>query len=416
MSNGTQRSVGINRFSCGAAVQICGLLNLLHPVEVLRCPWRRAGFGCHLLASRGGKLLFAGNVQREGSGFFHAFHGATGWIKGLLNPILKDSFFGLTCRPRVWLYRVLSRVRERSLENATDGMNFGGGGFRCREFIVILPTKSQRVKLRANCKINIGLDVLRRRADGFHDVSTVMVPVRELYDRLEIEPAIETELVQRGLPVDCPPEDNICLRAWRLMHERYGAGPVRIVLDKRVPYGAGLGGGSADATAVVQGVDALFGLRLAEAELIDCAAALGSDTAFFVRNAPQLCTGRGEVMRPVKPAFGGYTLLIVKPDEAVSTREAYAGVRPAVPAESLEESMRLPVTAWQGRVKNDFEPHVFAAHPRLAELKESLLKAGAVYAAMSGSGSALFGLFDDPVRAQNYTPPFDGVFLHRERL
>ena len=111
------------------------------------------------------------------------------------------------------------------------------------------------MKLRANCKINIGLDVLRRRADGFHDVSTVMVPVRELYDRLEIEPAIETELVQLGLPVDCPPEDNICLRAWRLMHERYGAGPVRIVLDKRVPYGAGLGGGSADATAVVQGVD-----------------------------------------------------------------------------------------------------------------------------------------------------------------
>ena len=253
------------------------------------------------------------------------------------------------------------------------------------------------MKLRANCKINIGLDVLRRRAAGFHDVSTVMVPVRELYDRLEIEPAIETELVQLGLPVDCPPEDNICLRAWRLMHERYGAGPVRIVLDKRVPYGAGLGGGSADATAVVQGVDALFGLRLAEAELIDCAA-------------------RGEVMRPVKPAFGGYTLLIVKPDEAVSTREAYAGVRPAVPAESLEESMRLPVTAWQGRVKNDFEPHVFAAHPRLAVLKESLLKAGAVYAAMSGSGSALFGLLDDPVRAQNYTPPFDGVFLHRERL
>lgn len=120
------------------------------------------------------------------------------------------------------------------------------------------------MKLRANCKINIGLDVLRRRADGFHDVSTVMVPVRELYDRLEIEPAIETELVQLGLPVDCPPEDNICLRAWRLMHERYGAGPVRIVLDKRVPYGAGLGGGSADATAVVQGVDALFGLRLAQ--------------------------------------------------------------------------------------------------------------------------------------------------------
>lgn len=272
------------------------------------------------------------------------------------------------------------------------------------------------MKLRANCKINIGLDVLRRRPDGFHDVSTVMVPVRELYDRLEIEPAAETVLVQRGLAIDCPPSENICLRAWRLMHERYGAGPVRIVLDKRVPYGAGLGGGSADATAVVSGVDALFGLRLAETELIGCAAALGSDTAFFVRNTPQLCTGRGEVMRPVSPALDGWTLLIVKPDEVVSTREAYAGVRPAMPAESLEELMRQPVTAWQGRVKNDFEAHVFAAHPRLAALKKSLSEAGAVYASMSGSGSALFGLFDDSVRAQNYTPPFDGVFLHTERL
>lgn len=157
MSNGTQRSVGINRFSCGAAVQICGLLNLLHPVEVLRCPWRRAGFGCHLLASRGGKLLFAGNVQREGSGFFHAFHGATGWIKGLLNPILKDSFFGLTCRPRVWLYRVLSRVRERSLENATDGMNFGGAGSGVGNFsyfwkIFITPFVLGSLKERINSR------------------------------------------------------------------------------------------------------------------------------------------------------------------------------------------------------------------------------------------------------------------------
>ena len=272
------------------------------------------------------------------------------------------------------------------------------------------------MKLRANCKINIGLDVLRRRVDGFHDLSTVMVPVRGLYDELEIEPSAEVVFVQRGLPVDCPPSENICLKAWRLMHERYGVGPVRIALDKRVPYGAGLGGGSADATAVVLGVDALFGLRLSEAERIDCAATLGSDTAFFVRNAPQLCTGRGEVMQPVCPALDGWTLLIVKPDETISTSEAYAGVRPAIPAERLEELMRLPVAAWQGRAKNDFEPHLFAAHPRLAVLKESLLAAGSVYASMSGSGSAIFGLFDDPQRAQNYTPPFDGVFLHRERL
>lgn len=272
------------------------------------------------------------------------------------------------------------------------------------------------MKLRANCKINIGLDVLRRRPDGFHDLSTVMVPVRGLYDELEICPAASGELVQRGLPVDCPPQENICLRAWRLMHERYGVDPVRILLDKRVPYGAGLGGGSSDATAVVLAIDELFGLRLSEAKLIDCAAALGSDTAFFVRNTPQLCTGRGEVMQSVSPMLGGMTLLLVSPDEIISTREAYAGVRPALPAESLEELIRLPVAEWQGRVKNDFEQHLFAAHPRLAALKESLSEAGAVYTSMSGSGSALFGLFADERRAQNYTPPFDGVFLHRERL
>ena len=269
---------------------------------------------------------------------------------------------------------------------------------------------------KANCKINIGLDVLCRREDGYHELATVMIPVYGLYDVVEVEHAAQTSFRSSGLTVDCSDADNLCMKAVRLMQACYGAGDVSVALDKRIPFGAGLGGGSSDATAVILALDELFRLKLPERELIDCAAALGSDTAFFVRNAPQLCTGRGEVMRPVKPAFGGYTLLIVKPDEAVSTREAYAGVRPAVPAESLEESMRLPVTAWQGRVKNDFEPHVFAAHPRLAELKESLLKAGAVYAAMSGSGSALFGLFDDPVRAQNYTPPFDGVFLHRERL
>lgn len=272
------------------------------------------------------------------------------------------------------------------------------------------------MKILAHCKINIGLDVLRRREDGYHDLSTVMVPVRSLCDVLEIEPAAQSEFRQRGIAIDCPPSQNSCLKAWQLMHERYGAGPVRIELDKRIPYGAGLGGGSADATAVVLAVDRIFGLQLDEAALIDCAAALGSDTAFFVRNAPQLCTGRGEVMRPVCPAIEGLTLVVVKPDIAISTREAYAGVRPALPAEPLEALMQLPVSAWQGRVKNDFEPQLFAAHPQLAVLKESLLAAGALYASMSGSGSTLFGLFDDPLRAQHYIPPFEVPLLHSERL
>ncbi len=152
--------------------------------------------------------------------------------------------------------------------------------------------------IEANCKINLGLDILRRRPDGFHDVETVMYPVRGLFDVVEVTrtEASGAEFRAEGLAVDCDAADNLCLRAFRLMHDRYGVDGVRIRLDKRVPFGAGLGSGSSDATAVIRAVDDLFGLHLDEAERLDCAAALGSDTAFFVRNTPQLCTGRGEVI------------------------------------------------------------------------------------------------------------------------
>lgn len=250
--------------------------------------------------------------------------------------------------------------------------------------------------LHANCKINLGLDVLRRRGDGYHELSTVMFPVRGLYDEVEVTRTAEPGVRFRneGLAVDCAPGENICLKAFRLMQERYGVDGVEIRLDKRVPFGAGLGGGSSDGTAVLLAIDALFGLRLAEAELIALAAELGSDTAFFVRNTPQLCTGRGEVMEPCPIDLAGMTLVILKPAEGVSTREAYAGVRPHVPAVPLAERLRLPVAAWQGVVTNDFEPHIFAAHPAIRDARNRLLAAGAVYASMSGSGSAVFGLFD----------------------
>ena len=148
-------------------------------------------------------------------------------------------------------------------------------------------------------------------------------------------------------------------------------------------------------------LDELFGLELPERELIDCAAALGSDTAFFVRNTPQFCTGRGEVMSPLELDLRGLWIAVVKPDCGVSTREAYAGIRPGVPAVPLAERIARPVTEWQTCLKNDFEPHIFAAHPEIAAAKASLLDAGAVYAAMSGSGSAVFGLFDDEEKARS---------------
>ncbi len=262
--------------------------------------------------------------------------------------------------------------------------------------------------LRANCKINIGLDILRRREYGYHDLATLMYPVAGLYDEVEVTrtSAAGAEFRAEGLAVDCAPDQNLCLKAFRLMHERYGVDGVRIRLDKRVPFGAGLGGGSSDATAVLLALDALFGLHLCEADLIDCAAALGSDTAFFVRNTPQLCTGRGEIMEPVALDLSPYSLVLVKPDEGVSTREAYAGVRPRIPVVPLAERLARPVAEWQGTVGNDFEPSVFAAHPAIAAVKRRLLDAGALYAAMSGSGSAVFGLFTDPAQAERAASDF----------
>ena len=271
------------------------------------------------------------------------------------------------------------------------------------------------MRVKANCKINFGLDVLRRREDGFHEVATVMYPLLGLYDIVDIEP-IEGEeplFENAGIEVDCPAESNICIKAWRLMHERYGVQAVRITLDKRTPFGAGLGGGSADGTAVICALNEIFALGLSGEELISLAAELGSDTAFFVRNTPQLCTGRGEIMEPIELSLRGLWLMLVKPDDSVSTREAYSGIKPFVPEVALRERIATSVSEWQRLLKNDFEPHIFAAHPAIAEIKEWLLSQGALYAAMSGSGSAVFGLFDHEIKN---TPPMDGVFTHCELL
>ena len=261
--------------------------------------------------------------------------------------------------------------------------------------------------LRANCKINLGLDILRRREDGFHDLETVMIPVPEVCDVVEVE-KVEgvSTFEQRGLVVDCDVEQNLCMKALRLMQRLYGIGEARISLDKRVPFGAGLGGGSSDATAVILALNELYNLGLSEERLVEIAAMIGSDTAFFVRNTPQLCTGRGEKMEPIELPLQGKYLAVAKPEEGVSTKEAYSGVKPTIPEVRLTEALQRPIGEWQGVVKNDFEPHIFEAHPAIAELKNAMLSAGAVYASMSGSGSAVFGIFDSEpqldIKTNNY--------------
>ena len=243
-----------------------------------------------------------------------------------------------------------------------------------------------------------------------------MIPVPGLCDTIALERTggCGPELINRGMAVDCPPEKNLCLRAYDLLAERYDIGGVRITLDKCVPFGAGLGGGSSDAAFTLRGLCELFGLPCREEELIELAARLGSDVPFFIRNRPQLCTGRGEVMTPAElTQLAGLWLVLVKPATFVSTAEAYAGVTPREPDVPLTERLAAPVMTWTEGVVNDFERSVFAAHPELSEIKRRLLDMGALYAAMSGSGSAIFGLFDcDPPCGED----FSDCFIHKERL
>lgn len=246
-----------------------------------------------------------------------------------------------------------------------------------------------------NAKINLGLNIVERRPDGYHNIETVFYPV-PLTDVLEIVPAqaSETTLTCHGNPVDCPPEKNLVMKAYRLLKESYDLPPVEMHLYKHIPDGAGLGGGSSDAAHAMIMLNQMFNLGIADSELARLAATLGADCAFFVYNRPMMATGIGDVLSPIEVDLKGKTLLLAKPPVGVDTRTAYSRVTPHQSTTPLTDIVSLPVMAWDGLLVNDFEPSVFAALPQLWVIKAQLMDAGALYAAMSGSGSTVFGIFD----------------------
>ncbi len=244
-----------------------------------------------------------------------------------------------------------------------------------------------------NPKLNLGLNILRRREDGYHDIDTLMVPYRGMRDVLEIVPSEKPSMTLYGIPVDGDPQANLCFRAWKMMSEEYGIPPVDIYLYKNIPSGAGLGGGSADAAFTIVMLDEMFHLGLDKPALASLAARLGSDCPFFVYNTPMFCRGRGEIMTPCDITLDDWRFEVVVPQVHVSTREAYAGVNPHIPGRPLEDVVALPVEQWRGVVENDFEESIFPSYPQLARIKEDMYARGAVYAAMSGSGSSIFGIF-----------------------
>lgn len=248
------------------------------------------------------------------------------------------------------------------------------------------------------CKINLGLRVLRRRPDGYHDLESVMVPIGWT-DILEILPPTQSDvrLICPGRQIYCLPEKNLVIKAYRAMRQRFDIGPVDIVLEKIVPDGAGLGGGSADAAATIVALNRYFCLSLGNEEMAQIAATIGADCPIFVYNRPMLATGTGTTLTAVDvPGIKGLTVLIVKPESvSISTSAAYAGIRPCDDGDSVLGIIRQPVEQWQNRLVNDFESSIFPLAPETKIIKETLLASGAVYASMSGSGSAVFGLFKD---------------------
>ncbi len=253
-----------------------------------------------------------------------------------------------------------------------------------------------------NAKINIGLEVVSKRPDGFHDLETVFYPVVELRDVLEVVKAGSFDLIQYGLPCDCPVEKNLCYKAYKAVKERFDIDPVNIYLYKNIPMGAGLGGGSADAAFTIIALNEVFGLGLNKAQMAGIAAGIGSDCPFFIYNRPMLAHGRGEVLEPLDLDLSPYRIEVVTPCLHISTAEAYAGVdalkfTPAAAdvygSEPLAVRLKQDILKWRESVINDFEAVAFAKYSALKDIKKDLYARGAAYASMTGSGSAFYGLF-----------------------
>ncbi len=251
-----------------------------------------------------------------------------------------------------------------------------------------------------NCKINLGLFVTHRRSDGYHDLETVFYPVGKK-DALEIVPAPQTQLHMSGLAVAGDATDNLVLKAWQLLAAQYpGRVPTMdIYLNKTIPMGAGLGGGSSDGAFMLRLINDFCGLGIDQATLAELALQLGSDCPFFIYNTPQFATGRGEVMTPVAVDLSSYTLQVICPEVHVSTRDAFGTITPRPAPFNLRDIATLPVTDWKYHLSNDFELPVFSRHPVLAGIKAQLYEQGAIYASMSGSGSAIYGLFPQGQKA-----------------
>ncbi len=257
----------------------------------------------------------------------------------------------------------------------------------------------------SNAKINIGLNIVEKCADGFHRIETIFYPIF-WQDILECIDFDEVTFSQTGIKIDCETEKISCVKAYKLLSQNFSLKPLKIHLHKNVPFGAGLGAGSANGSFMLMLLNNFFHLGLTSWQLKSYAEKLGSDCAFFIENKPQFATERGNVFEKIDLDLEKYFISVVFPNFSISTAFAYSVVKPCESTTSLKELIKKPVFEWKNFIKNDFEIPIFAKYPILQKIKEQFYQNGAIYSAMSGSGSAIFGIFENFVDLQKIFPDF----------
>ena len=268
-----------------------------------------------------------------------------------------------------------------------------------------------------NAKINLGLNIVEKRPDGYHNLETIFYPIN-LQDALEVtqlDGEGEYALTLSGTPIEGDPDQNLVVKTYRLLKKDFPDMPaIDIHMYKHIPTGAGLGGGSADAAFMIKLLNEKFKLGLSIEKMEEYAATLGADCAFFIRNKPVFASGIGNIFEPIQLSLKGYYLVLVKPDIFVSTKDAFSLIQPMKPSQSLREIVRMPVETWRATMKNDFEDSVFKKFPEIAAIKDKLYDLGAIYASMSGSGSSVYGIFREQVEFVDEV--FNGCFCRQRAL
>ena len=261
--------------------------------------------------------------------------------------------------------------------------------------------------VQPNCKINIGLNVVERRSDGYHNLETIFYPI-PLRENLEFEElkdeSKDYELRLAGVPIAGNPADNLVIKVYLALKKDFNLPALNIELYKKIPMGAGLGGGSSDAAFMMKALNETYDLGLSVQDMERRMSSFGADCAFFIQNRPAYATGIGDILNPCSLSLKDKFILLVKPNVFVSTKEAYANIHPHAAEHSLLEAISRPIETWKDFIKNDFEDSVFPNHPELPAIKQTLYDMGALYAAMSGSGSTIYGIFNRP------TPEAEKVF------